>query len=75
MLNAMIQEIHMKKQAQEQYYQEIMKQADIGILTFNKKGHIIYSNPTVERLLQYRPLNHIKQLSQVDAKLYSSSKT
>lgn len=71
MLNAMIQEIHMKKQAQEQYYQEIMKQADIGILTFNKKGHIIYSNPTVERLLQYRPLNHIKQLSQVDPKLYS----
>lgn len=70
-LNDMIQEIHIKKQTQEQYYQEIMKQADIGILTFNQKGHIIYSNPTVERLLQYRPLNHIKQLSQVDEKLYA----
>ncbi|MGB5274359.1 MAG: PAS domain-containing protein, partial [Flavobacteriaceae bacterium] len=70
-LNDMIQEIHIKKQTQEQYYQEIMKQADIGILTFNQKGHIIYSNPTVERLLQYRPLNHIKQLSQVEEKLYA----
>lgn len=70
MLNAMIQEIHLKKQAQEQYYQEILKQADIGILTINAKGHILYANPTVERLLNYHPLNHIKQLNQIDEKLY-----
>lgn len=70
MLNSMIQDIHLKKQAQEQYYQEILKQADIGILTINKKGHILYANPTVERLLNYRPLNHIKQLNQVDVGLY-----
>ena len=47
-----------------------MKQADIGILTINPKGHILYANPTVEKLLNYRPLNHIKQLNQVDEKLY-----
>ena len=70
MLNSMIQDIHLKKQAQEQYYQEILKQADIGILTINSKGHILYANPTVEKLLNYRPLNHVKQLSQVDEKLY-----
>lgn len=70
MLNSMIQDIHLKKQAQEQYYQEILKQADIGILTINPKGHILYANPTVEKLLNYRPLNHIKQLAQVDEKLY-----
>ncbi len=69
-LNEMIQDIHLKKQTQEQYYQEIIRRADIGILTFNEKGHIIYSNPTVEKLLNYRPLNHIKQLGQVDKKLY-----
>lgn len=69
-LNEMIQDIHLKKQTQEQYYQEIMRRADIGILTFNEKGHIIYSNPTVEKLLNYKPLNHIKQLAQVDKKLY-----
>jgi nitrogen fixation/metabolism regulation signal transduction histidine kinase len=67
----MIQEIHIKKQIQEQYYQEIIRQADIGILTFNKKGHILFANPKIEELLTYTPLNHIKQLSQVDQGLYN----
>lgn len=70
MLNEMIQKIHLKKQAQEQYYQEIIKQADIGILTFNQKGHILFANARIEKLLNYKPLNHIKQLNQVDEKLY-----
>jgi nitrogen fixation/metabolism regulation signal transduction histidine kinase len=70
MLNGMIQDIHLKKQAQEQYYQEILRQADIGIFTVNSKGHILYANPTVQNLLNYRPLNHIKQLNQIDPKLY-----
>jgi len=70
MLNIMIQDIHIKKLAQEQYYQEIIKQADIGIMTFNKKGHILFANPKIEELFNYTPLNHIKQLTQVDAKLY-----
>ncbi|MGB5498275.1 MAG: ATP-binding protein [Maribacter sp.] len=70
MLNSMIQEVHIKKQAQEQYYQEILRQADMGIFTINPKGHILYANPTVQNLLNYYPLNHIKQLSQVDQDLY-----
>ncbi len=70
MLNSMIQDIHLKKQAQEQYYQEILRQADIGIFTINQKGHILYANPTVQNLFNYRPLNHVKQLNQVDKKLY-----
>ena len=71
MLNAMIQDIHLKKQAQEQYYQEILRQADIGIFTINPKGHILFANPTVQELLNYRPLNHVKQLKQVDQQLYA----
>ncbi|MFD0798925.1 sensor histidine kinase [Maribacter chungangensis] len=71
MLNSMIQDIHLKKQAQEQYYQEILRQADIGIFTINPKGHILYANPTVQELLNYRPLNHVKQLNQVDKDLYA----
>ena len=70
MLNAMIQEIHIKKQAQEQYYQEIIKHASIGIFTYNKKGHILFANSKMEDLLNYTPLNHIKQLRQVDQKIY-----
>jgi nitrogen fixation/metabolism regulation signal transduction histidine kinase len=70
MLNEMIQDIHLKKQAQEQYYQEILRQADMGVFTINPKGHILYANPTVQNLLNYWPLNHIKQLNQVDRGLY-----
>lgn len=70
MLNAMIQDIYVKKQAQEQYYQEILRQADIGIFTINTKGHILYANPTVQNLLNYRPLNHVKQLNLIDHNLY-----
>lgn len=71
MLNNMIQDIHIKKQIQEQYYQEIIRQSDIGIMTINKKGHILFANKKVEELLSYRPLNHIKQLTQVDPDLYN----
>ncbi|WP_222983670.1 sensor histidine kinase [Flagellimonas meishanensis] len=69
-VNGLIQEVHMQLQIRERYYQEIMRQANIGIMTFNKKGHILFSNPTLENLLNYRPLNHIKQLNQIDAQLY-----
>ena len=42
----------------------------INIFTINPKGHILFANPTVQDLLNYRPLNHIKQLNQVDTELY-----
>ena len=70
MLNEMIQRIHLKNQTQERFYQEILKQADIGILAINNKGHILFANPRLEQMLNYTPLNHIKQLSQVDESLY-----
>lgn len=70
MLNDMIHKIHLKNQTQEKYYQEILKQADIGIMTITQKGHILYANPRVEKLLNYRPLNHIQQLSQVNTSLF-----
>lgn len=69
-VNGLIQEVHLQLQIREQYYQEILKQASIGIFSFNSKGHILFSNPTLEKLLNYHPLNHIKQLAQIDEKLY-----
>ncbi len=69
-VNGLIQEVHLQLQIRENYYQEILKQANIGIMTFNEKGHILFANPTLEKLLNYSPLNHIKQLSQIDAGLY-----
>ncbi len=69
-LNGIVQELYLKNEAKEKYYQEIIKQADIGILTVNPAGHILFANPTMERLLNHSPLNHIKQLQQVDLKLF-----
>ncbi|MCK0188900.1 ATP-binding protein [Arenibacter sp. F20364] len=70
MLNEMIQKIHLKNKTQERFYQEILKQADIGILAINNKGHILFANPRIEQMINYTPLNHIKQLSQIDENLY-----
>lgn len=69
-VNGLIQEVHLQLQIREQYYQEILKQASIGIMTYNEKGHILYANPTLEKLLDHSPLNHINQLIQVDENLY-----
>lgn len=69
-LNAKIQEVHIKNQAQEKYYQELLKQAEIGVLTLNTKGHILFVNPKAEKLLNYSPLNHIKHIKRVSEELY-----
>ncbi|MEX0314603.1 MAG: PAS domain-containing sensor histidine kinase [Allomuricauda sp.] len=69
-VNDLIQEVHLQLQIKEQYYQEILRQASIGIMTFNEKGHILFANPTLEKLLNHSPLNHIKQLAQIDEGLY-----
>ncbi|MEM9363862.1 MAG: ATP-binding protein [Bacteroidota bacterium] len=70
LLNNNVQDLYLKNEAKEKYYQEIIKQADIGMLTVNQAGHILFANPTMERLLNHSPLNHIKQLQQVDEKLF-----
>ena len=41
-VNGLIQEVHLQLQMRENYYQEILKQANIGIMTFNDKGHILF---------------------------------
>jgi len=69
-VNGLIQEVHLKKQEQEQFYLEILKHADIGILSINPKGHIVFANSKVEELLNYSPLNHVKQLKQIDTNLF-----
>ncbi|SHI90978.1 sensor histidine kinase [Aquimarina spongiae] len=70
-LNNGIQKIYLQNQAQEQYNKKILNQVEIGILTFNNKGHILFSNPKMEKLLNYKPLNHIKQIQLVDQGLFN----
>ncbi|PKP28838.1 MAG: histidine kinase [Bacteroidetes bacterium HGW-Bacteroidetes-18] len=70
-VNNLIRETQIKNKTQENYYQEILKQAKIGILTLNSKGHILFSNPTAKRLFNCSQLNHIRQLEKVDKKLFN----
>ncbi len=69
-VNNLIRETQIKNKTQENYYQEILKQAKIGILTLNEKGHILFSNPTAKRLFNCTQLNHLRQLGKVDKKLF-----
>ena len=69
-LNKKVQRIYQQNKIQELYYEEILNQAEIGMLTFNKEGHILFANPRVEQLLNYAPLNHVNQLERVDSKLH-----
>ncbi|MFK7755866.1 MAG: PAS domain-containing sensor histidine kinase, partial [Flavobacteriales bacterium] len=52
-------------------YQEILKQAEIGIMTVNDKGHVLFANPTVKKMFNTQQLNHLRQLERVDKKLFS----
>jgi len=69
-LNKRVQKIYQENKIQELYYQEILKQAEIGMLTYNEKGHILFANPRVEKLLNYKPLNHIRQLERVSPTMH-----
>lgn len=69
-VNNLIRETQIKNREQENYYQEILKQAKIGILTLNDKGHILYANPSAKKLFNCTQLNHIRQLEKVDEKLF-----
>ena len=70
-VNHLIQKVKIENQSQEQYYQTILEQAAIGILTVNKKGHILFANATVKKTLNYESLTHIQQLNKIDGQLFS----
>ncbi|MFK8103432.1 MAG: PAS domain-containing sensor histidine kinase [Saprospiraceae bacterium] len=69
-INQHLLSIQVENENQEKYYQEILQQASIGILSFTKAGQVVFVNPTAEKLLNYRALNHLKQLQRVDEKLF-----
>ena len=70
-VNNLIQKVKIENQNQEQFYQTILEQAAIGILTVNEKGHIIFANATVKKTLNYETLTHIQQLNKIDGQLFS----
>lgn len=69
-VNKLIQNTQIKNRTQETYYQEILKQANIGILAINSAGHILFSNLTAKKILNTNQLSHIRQLEKIDTAFF-----
>ncbi len=70
-VNHIIQNEKIKTQTQEQYYQTILEYTNVGIMTVNKKGHVLFANQTVKAILGCEVLTHIQQLSKVASDLHT----
>ncbi len=74
-LNNMMKKLLIEQQQQEQYFQAILEQVPIGVITFNETGMIFLSNKAAKYLLSYEHLNHIRQLERTDLQLYHTIKS
>lgn len=74
-LNEKIQKVHIENQVQEHYFKELIKQAEIGVITLNEKGHVLLANKKAESLLNFSPLNHVEQFKRIQIDLYETLKS
>lgn len=69
-VNQQIQQIFKENRAREAYFQEVLKQVEVGILCYDPNGHVLFANPMVKRLLNCDPLNHIRKLESTSQPLF-----
>lgn len=69
-VNEQIRNLKIEIGKQEQYFRILIEHLAIGIITFDKKGHILHSNSAAKQLLGTDVLTHIQQLERIDGKLY-----
>lgn len=69
-VNLQIQEIFIEKRTQDAYFKEVLRQIDVGILSYNKEGHILFANQSVKNLFNCKHLNHIRQIESINASLF-----
>jgi len=70
-VNLLLRDAYENTRLQERYFEEILNQANIGMLTVNEQGHVLFSNPSALQLFNLDQLNHMKQLQRVDASLFA----
>ncbi len=73
-VNLQIQELKIENAQQEQYFQKILEHLATGIITYNNKGFILHANSAAKRLLSLDILTHLRQIEQVDKKLFKTIK-
>ncbi len=69
-VNDQIRNLKIEIGKQEQYFRILIEHLAIGIITYNKKGHILHYNTSAKNLLGVDVLTHIQQLERIDKKLY-----
>ncbi len=69
-VNDLVKNIRLEVQAQEQYYQMLLEEAETGILSIDEKGHIHFSNHAAKKYLQVNTLTHINQFQNIDKGLW-----
>lgn len=69
-VNELIRDAQITSRVQERYFEEILNQARIGILTINQQGHVLFSNPRALELFNCTQLNHLSQIERVDRELH-----
>lgn len=69
-VNKLIQDIKIEHEVQENYFQRILEEASIGILTVSEQGHVFTANKHAKTMLGRNQLNHVSQLKQVAPKIF-----
>lgn len=65
-LNVIVQKAVLQSRIKEQYFSEIIKNIDTGIIVLGVNGFVYEVNPAALRMLHLRVLTHLKQIQQVD---------
>ena len=67
-----IQQLKIENRQQEQYFQLLLEQLAVGIITFNSKGFILQANSSAKKLLTIDVLTHLKQIERVNQILFET---
>jgi two-component system, NtrC family, nitrogen regulation sensor histidine kinase NtrY len=74
-VNKQIQNLKIENKNQEQFFQILLEHIATGIITFNEKGFIMHANSSARRLLSAGVLTHLRQIEQIDRKLFQTIKS
>ena len=69
-VNQQIQKLKIENRSQEQYFKILIEHLAAGIITYNKKGHVLNVNTSAKKLLSTDVLTHLQQIERIDQRLY-----
>lgn len=73
-VNKQIQQLKIKNQDREQYFQILLEQVPTGIMTFSSKGFVLHANSGAKKMFSMAVLTHVNQLERIDRNLFDAVK-